>query len=274
MAIVNGWVDWAVRISGPAWKVYAEPNTGDGIVCHSAEGTRASTEASLLNPDRDASWMFFVAYDGTLIQYYPVTASTWTSGNKKANTSTWNTELEGFAGQAANELQTLCLLHLYDEWMLLKDKQLTRAGTVLDTKTLWEHKEVWDWGTPNAGPTACPSNRYDAVYPRIRDLDEVKAAYETPPETPQFEAELAELGNKVSTLGEEIEALSASLQSVTATLDAAAILDQTLINRIDTLNKAVMARLSLLSVCAMDYPTIKKAHKLLSDQGIIEPITF
>lgn len=46
-------------------------------------------------PDAAASSMFVLRYSGELIQMHPIWASTWTSGGREANTSTWAVEAEG-----------------------------------------------------------------------------------------------------------------------------------------------------------------------------------
>lgn len=168
MIDARGWLDWTQVWPGVKDKVYSQPNSGEGIVCHSIEGSVAGAMSRFLattkaadgsyTPNAQASVMFVNPLAGPLIQMYPVTASTWTSGNSKANTSLWAVESEGQAGTPLNDNQVANMLRLAGEWEARTGKNLER------NKTLWEHNEVWNWGFPNAGPTACPSHRYDPVY--------------------------------------------------------------------------------------------------------------
>jgi hypothetical protein len=34
---------------------------------------------------------------------------------------------------------------------------------------VWQHNEVWNWATPNAGPTACPSGRYNRFFELLEE---------------------------------------------------------------------------------------------------------
>ncbi|GAB4338099.1 MAG: hypothetical protein Kow0010_26380 [Dehalococcoidia bacterium] len=192
MAIVDGWVTWAERREAPEDKVYSAANQGRGLALHSAEGSIAGAEARLRSSEREvdgrytryaaASWMFFLRAGGGLVQYYPVTASTWSSGNAAANTSLWAVEAEGLASETLTGGQVATLLRLVDEWEAHTGRSATRDEPC---RTLWEHREVWDWATPNAGPTACPSGRYEPLYRALagrqpvdrlrRDLDDLKA---------------------------------------------------------------------------------------------------
>lgn len=192
MAIVDGWITWAERRTAPQDKVYSAANRGKGLALHSAEGAIAGAEARLRATDRDddgrytryaaASWTFFLRKGAGLVQYYPVTASTWASGNAAANTSLWAVEAEGVAGEPLTDGQAATLLRLLDEWEAHTGRRATRDEP---GRTLWEHREVWDWASPNAGPTACPSGRYAPFYAALegrrpvdglwRAVDEIKA---------------------------------------------------------------------------------------------------
>ena len=155
--------------------MYSAPNAGLGIVCHSIEGSVDGALSRFLSTDRDAngnytpaaqaSVMFINPLAGTLIQMYPVTASTWTSGNAFANTHLWAVESEGKAGMPLNDNQVANMLRLCQEYEAHTGRTATRgqASPALP-RTIWQHNEVWDWSTPNAGPTACPSGRYDAAF--------------------------------------------------------------------------------------------------------------
>ncbi len=176
MVIVNGWLDWAERLPGPVDKVYSMPNECRGIACHSMEGWGYwGIHGRMMSPERDASgrytamaqasWMFSNMADGTFIQHYPVTASTWTSGNWIANTTLWGVESEGKAGTPLTQAQVANMLRLADEFEAYTGRPAIRSGQ----RTVWQHNEVWNWATPNAGPTACPSNRYDGFFIALED---------------------------------------------------------------------------------------------------------
>lgn len=160
--IFDGWVDWADRAAGPVNKVYVEANTGAGIVCHSMEGTYQGSFNELLNPSRQASWMFSLRKNGKLVQHYRVTASPWASGNKTANTSLWSVEAEGVAGQPLTDEQSDTLYRLCREWEAYHGDG--RMAQRVEPRTVWQHNEVWNWEAVNAGATACPSGRYDQFF--------------------------------------------------------------------------------------------------------------
>ena len=172
MTIVNGWLDWCEHLPGPADKVYSAKNAGNGLALHSMEGYGyGGIHGRMNNTDRDpdgrytfyaqASWMFSLMVDGTLIQHYPVTASTWTSGNWLANTTLWGIESEGKAGTPLTAAQVKTVLRLWREYEAHTGKFATREHPI---RTLWEHNEVALWAEPNGGPTSCPSHRYDPAY--------------------------------------------------------------------------------------------------------------
>lgn len=169
--IVDGWLDWAERKDGIPDKVYSQPNAGDGIACHSQEGYRNSIESRFFCTERlpngryteycAASAMFYNPLTGPLVQYYQVTKSTWTSGNYAANTTLWAVESEGMVPDLLNDNQVANMLRLAQEWEAYTGVVASRMSAI---RTVWEHKEVWDWSEPTAGPTACPSGRYQPFY--------------------------------------------------------------------------------------------------------------
>lgn len=196
--IVNGWLDWATHIPGPADKRYSAENRGLGICHHSVVGTTGASDKldrvfstqrlsdGSYAPYAAMSVMFYLRLDGRLIQYYPVTASTWTSGNRTANTSFWAIEHEGGGPDDEDEdgvlyntpitqAQSDTLMRVYMEWEARTGRAASRGNLVgsrlvqwgdnpdalgPSDRTLWEHKEVALWDVRNAGPTACPSNRF------------------------------------------------------------------------------------------------------------------
>lgn len=98
-----------------------------------------------------------------------MTASTWTSGNAKANCSLWAVESEGVAGEPLNDNQVKNMLTLRDEFEAYTGRKLTRGEANTAGRTLWQHNEVWNWTTPNAGPTSCPSGRYQPFFEALED---------------------------------------------------------------------------------------------------------
>ena len=152
------WVSWAIKYPGPEGKQYPVANRQLGFVCHSAEAGLASLLATLSKADRQASWHFSLSKSGVLYQHYPLTASCWASGSFEANTRYVAMEAEGFAGEPLTEAQAATAVKL---WMELG---YTERGV-----SLWEHNEVATRWSPNAGPTACPSNRYDNAYVALEE---------------------------------------------------------------------------------------------------------
>ena len=175
MAIVDGgWLDWAERVPDPKDKVYSQANEGSGIVCHSMEGSYVGSLGELMNPGRQASWMFSNTNDGRFIQHYPISASPWASGNSRANTSLWSVESEGYAGSPLNARQTANMIRLAREWQEFRaDKPSPRTANRHEgsVRSIWEHREVATWVTPNAGPTSCPSGRYEPFFQALEAPD-------------------------------------------------------------------------------------------------------
>lgn len=183
MSIVNGYIDWAKRDPGPPHKVYSQANAAAGIVCHSVVGYTGGSDrlGRVFDPNERMSVMFYLRIDGRLIQYYPVTASTWTSGNRSANTKLWAIELEGGPpgnyGEPINAAQLVAMQNLTLEWERHTGRKATRGGAGIRVmfgdnpavlhpadRTVWEHNEVVLWDIVNSGPTACPSHRYDRYF--------------------------------------------------------------------------------------------------------------
>jgi len=154
----NGWIEWATRRDGPANKVYSQANRQEGIVLHSVEGWLAGAFGELDKTERQASWHFTLGLDGTLYQHYRLVASCWASGNVEANTRYVAMESEGIAGTPLNEAQVATAKRL------LQELGFAKRGV-----DIWEHREVWDLSEPNAGPTACPSDRYEPLYAALED---------------------------------------------------------------------------------------------------------
>ena len=178
----NGWLDWTVHAPGIPDKTYSEPNRGIGLIGHSIVGSYQAAIGRFMSEQRDAAgWytpyaaasvMFIACQDGEIIQCYPVTASTWTSGGREANTSYWAIEAEG--GAPGNEREPLTdaqvagILRLCREWEAAHPGEQVRPGT-----TFREHGEIARQFGYSA--TACPSNRYQRLYEALEDdMDEAK----------------------------------------------------------------------------------------------------
>ena len=180
MTIVGGWSTLATRHNGLTDKKYSTPNAGLGICCHSIEGSiagalsrfdsTAKNASGSYTPAAAASCMWLNPKVGRLIQCYPVTASTWTSGNRKANTELWAVESEGVAGERLNANQVANMLTLRDEFETHTGLGLGRGSSDgVFSRNLFQHSEVWNWESPNTGPTACPSGRYAPFFEALED---------------------------------------------------------------------------------------------------------
>lgn len=162
MLSADGWFHFADRRwIGPVGKYYTEVNGQHGIVFHSAEGGLPALIGELMKPDRQASWCGSIDKDGTLYQHYATHRSCWTSGNKKANTSYYAFEAVGRRGEPLTKAQEDTVLRIIEDGAAAGGWKPERKVTI------WEHNEVATIAKPNAGPTACPSNRYDAVWARL-----------------------------------------------------------------------------------------------------------
>lgn len=189
MTIVNGWLDWAYRNPGVADKVYSEPNRGLALVGHSIVGTPAAALGRFLSLQRDrqgryssyaaASVMFINPKVGPLIQMYPVSSSTWTSGGREANTTMWAIESEGGApgneSEPLNDNQVANLIRLALEFEAHTGRKVVRSeGDGLHAgDTFREHGEVaQQYGYDG---TACPSRRYQRFYEALWAQSEKEA---------------------------------------------------------------------------------------------------
>jgi hypothetical protein len=161
----DGWLDWAVKRPGPPNKVYAEKNEGLGLALHSVEGWLSGAFGELDNPNRQASWHFTNSISGVLYQHYPVAASCWASGSEQANTRYWAVESEGVKGTPLNPRQVSVMMRLSAEFEVYGAHGFPAQRE--EPRTLWEHNELATKWSPNAGPTACPSDRYDTFYAEL-----------------------------------------------------------------------------------------------------------
>jgi len=170
----DGWLDWASRDTGPPEKTYSSRNTVDFYVAHSAVGFFPGWRSRLFSNERRAdsftayaaaSVHGWVAYDGKVVQHYPLTASCWASGSREANTRGVAFETEGGAPGNVNEPLTVAQIASHVRilldiaaWKGVEPEYWRRPISEWDVKaSLYEHNECSRFGSP---PTACPSDRF------------------------------------------------------------------------------------------------------------------
>lgn len=228
----DGWFQWAVRDPGPADKKYSEPCRSEGVVFHSAVGyyggwrSRLDSTARLPNGRYTdyaaASVTGWIAYDGTLMQHYPISVSCWASGNREANTRFNAFECEGGyepVNEPLREAQIVTATRIVRElkehkgWSRMQ--RLSFGVPAAAVFALGEHQEcVTLWG---GSPTACPSSRipWAEIIRRLRE-DTV---------TPEQMAELKEHVNRTvaaaeTRINEKIQNLLTFGAAVATNLDA------------------------------------------------------
>lgn len=215
MAIINGWVDWAVRVDGHPLKVYSQKNTGEWITCHSIVGDlpNHSIPSRFLDDTRDsngnfipsaqASVMFILYKDGQLTQMYPVTASTWTSGGPEANTRSWSIEAEGGYSPTTEKLTNAAaqsFVRLVREW------EAYTGNKALPNDTLLQHKQVA--AKFGYSPTACASDRYSNAWEMClqNEDDMYKEKYDELTEAIRMRLEIIALASDLNKYPELIKA--------------------------------------------------------------------
>lgn len=191
----DGFLDWATKFPGISDKQYSEPNQGLALVGHSIVGSYESALGRFMSTAKDAngnytdhaaaSVMFILRKTGELVQMYPVTASTWTTGGRVANTTMWAIEAEGGplsnVSEPLTDGQVATLLRLSDEFTARTGRKVVKGSTFR------EHGEVAKALSYPA--TACPSNRYVRFYEALNAR-----------EAPVTRAEFAELKAAVDRL--------------------------------------------------------------------------
>lgn len=222
----RGWVSWANKVVPELRpdKRWADINEALGIVAHSQEGYGYAAMQAIQMRDDPPSFMFWLPKDGGLVQFAPVTASVWCNGNHEANKRYWPVEMEGVAGEPINERQMEAMQKLIGEWEAHTGRKAKRG------QSLFEHNEVATRWEPNAGPTSCPSGRYDPLWANLE-------------ENP-MEDRVQELEAKVAALEGQCTALLAQLTS---------------------LNKAIMDRLSLFHIGSGDIAAVREAIRILEE---------
>lgn len=159
MGIVNGWLDWAIRLPGPISHTNSGSNSVKGVFMHSAEGYAGT----LLDPNSpygyngNHSWHLSNLMDGRVFQHYPFTARCWHA--TAANQEYIGVENEGDAPRepSLNQLQVANARRFIAELSNWKGWQPRRPAFNGDINyTLWEHNEVVKIG---GTPSLCPSGR-------------------------------------------------------------------------------------------------------------------
>lgn len=185
--ITNGWIDGFLRIGGHPLKLYSEPNTGDlGLACHSVVGEEPDEQDGIpnrfLSDERNAdgsftdaaaaSAMFVLRKRMPSIQMYPITASTWTSGGRAANTSTWAMEAEG--GRVGNESEPLTTKQENEFLLIASAWEQVKGRKLVVGETVWAH---WQLAKKfGYAATACESGRYANAWARLAAGERVGAS--------------------------------------------------------------------------------------------------
>lgn len=178
----EGWIlhPSFVRIPGIPDKRYSEANSGAlGLAGHSVVGEEPDDQDGIPNrfmsterlPNGQytdaaaASCQHILRKRAAHVQMYPVDVSTWTTGGREANCSTWPMEAEG--GRIGNESEPLTE-HQEQGVIVIATAWEQRQRRRLTTRELREHGQiVKDLGYGPKTWTACASGRYRRVFDRI-----------------------------------------------------------------------------------------------------------
>lgn len=149
----------AIQRPGPAGKVWAAPNTIDGIIEHSMQGALVSAWTVLDDESTNAqgsyiaaSWTFSVGKDGRVYQHYALNLSPFHAGSKAQNLRLIGVEHEG--GPPGNLSEPLTEPQIAASIALAKwiaEQGGFSLSRDVATRTLYEHGEVT--------ATQCPSGR-------------------------------------------------------------------------------------------------------------------
>lgn len=255
MAVINGWVDWALRIEGHPQKVYSATNTGTGIALHSIVGSESETDDGVPNrflqdtrpggigrfSDYEAaSCMFVLRKSGLLIQMYDTSKSTWTSGGPEANTSFMAIELEG--GPSGNEREPMTDAQVASFVRLVRDLEAHKGMKFIYGQNMLQHKEIAK--KFGYAATSCASDRYDRGV----------AALAAPPSVIPPNSTLG-LNDAVIALRNEVETLRQQLVEEIAARRS--------------LNDAVMARESLRGLASGSIEGVRQSVTALHEKGIL-----
>lgn len=188
----DGWLDFAVRVPGPADKVYSQPCTSEVYVPHDAVGYLQGWYGRLFSTERDPTdptrYSRYAAAsvtgivldeidpatgDAKAIQHYPLTASCWASGSRSINTRGNAFETERVRGNFES-LETpphmvrthVRIIREIIAWKGWTPRRPADAGDM--GATLYEHRECVRFG---AAPTVCPSGRADPIWAALQEDD-------------------------------------------------------------------------------------------------------
>lgn len=207
MVVINGWLDWCKRHPGHPQKVYSQPNSGEEIHIHSIVGNLPNHAVpnrfmsnerkpdGTFTKDAAASVMFIAYKDGHVKQMYPVTASTWTSGGREANTTGWAIEFEGGPLSNTTEAftpgQEAALIRIVTDW------EAHTGRTAMPRVNIVQHKDLAR--RYGYAATSCASDRCVGAYLRI-------VAGERYKEDSMASAEYAELLKRIEELERAVAA--------------------------------------------------------------------
>lgn len=189
-----------VQVPGPPAKVNRAPNSGEGLALHSVVGEEREFDDGIPGRFLDTSVYYdpalgmyrFTAYAAascqmilrkfatvakgyaTLIQMYPLTASTWTSGGSAANERFLSMEMEGGGylnglpnfGEPMNDFQVATFRELIPAIEAWKARQTGRPFKLVQGVNLLQHKEIA--ARYGYAATACASDRYDRGLEAVR----------------------------------------------------------------------------------------------------------
>lgn len=128
-------------------------NSVSGVICHSEEGYQSYGLEELADPNIMLSWHFTVLKTGEVQQHYPLTAVCYHGGNEPINEMLVGIEHEGIKGQSLTPEQLAASVALVN-WIAVQGNWKPERHV-----NLWEHNEVVQSYSPNAGPTPCPNGR-------------------------------------------------------------------------------------------------------------------
>lgn len=146
----------AIYVPGAPSKVgYGDgkANAVRGVICHSEEGFDNYGREEVQDPAIALSWHFTVRQDGVVEQHYALNAVCWHGGNEPINESFVGVEHEGVTGQPLTAPQLAASVALV-RWIAEQGGWAPQRHV-----TLFEHNEVVQAYSPNAGPTSCPNGR-------------------------------------------------------------------------------------------------------------------
>lgn len=175
----NGWLDWAEIRPAPPSKVNPGINDATLYIPHSAVGYWPGYVSRIYGTDR-ASVHGWIAYDGKVIQSYPLTARCWASGSTFPNNNGIAFENEGGhrpENEPLTEPQIAANVRIIQDignWKGRSVEYWRRPNGIKDTDaTLYEHRECVRFGSE---PTACPSDRipWDEILRRLQPTQELR----------------------------------------------------------------------------------------------------